>query len=232
MVTMNTLAQRFLRKEEQERITQTVREMERQTSGEIVPMVVSASHSYPEATLTGAALLSFPLALLAAFAAGNLLWWRGEVLWLFLLFFLLFFTGARLLMRSPALLRPFIRDTRAEAEVRRAALAHFYSEGLQHTRDATGVLIYISVLERKVWILGDRGINERLAPQTWQHCVDRLVQGIKEKRQGAALCATIAEIGSLLREHFPIKADDRNELSDLMIVDAESDAGKRQLVVR
>lgn len=229
---MDRLAQRFLSTEEQQQVTQTVREMERQTSGEIVPMVVSASHSYPEAALTGAALLSFPLALLAAFATGNLLWWRGEVLWLFLLFFLLFFTGARLLMRSPALLRPFIRDTRAEGEVRRAALAHFYSEGLQHTRDATGVLIYISVLERRVWILGDRGINERLAPQIWQDCVDRLVQGIKEKRQGAALCAAIVEIGSLLRDHFPIKADDRNELSDLMIVDAESDAGKRQLVVR
>lgn len=229
---MHMLAQRFLTTEEQQQVTQTVREVERQTSGEIVPMVVSASHSYPEAQLTGAALLSLPLALLAAFAAGNLLWWRGEVLWLFLLFFLLCFAGARLLMRHPALLRPFIHNARAAEEVRRAALAHFYSEGLQHTRDATGVLIYISVLEHRVWILGDRGINERLAPQTWQDCVDRLVQGIKDKRQGAALCAAIAEVGSLLREHFPIKADDRNELSDLMIVDAESDAGKRQLVVR
>ncbi|ADW17776.1 protein of unknown function DUF477 [Desulfobulbus propionicus DSM 2032] len=227
---MDTLAQRFFSTEEQEQITQAVREMEGQTSGEIVPMVVSASHSYPEAQLTGAVLLSLPLALIAAFATSSLLWWRGEVLWLFLLFFLCFFAGARLLVRHPVLLRLFLRDERTEEEVQRAALAHFYSEGLHQTRDATGVLIYISVLERRVWILGDQGINERLAPQTWQHCVDGLARGIREKRQAAALYTAIAEIGTLLRDHFPPRTDDRNELGDLIIVDDRP--ARRQLVVR
>ncbi len=181
-------------------------------------MVVSASHAYPEAELTGAAVLALPVALAASLVTSSFFWWQGEVLWLFLGYLSVFFLFGRLIVRSsPALMRLFIRRQRAAAEVERAAFSHFYAAGLQATRDANGVLIYISVLERRVWILGDRGINEKIPQQTWQEFVKRLTTGISEKQQGAALCAIIEEIGSLLRTHFPPKDDDRNELSDLII---------------
>ncbi len=215
---MQTLAEKFFTTQEQQEINRTVQRVEQQTSGEIVPMVVSASHAYPEAELTAAAVLAGPVALAAAFIISSIFWWQGEILWLFLGGLPLFFFPARLLVRhSPWLLRQFIRRERAEAEVERAAFTHFYAAGLQATQDATGVLIYISVLERRVWILGDRGINEQLPPQTWKESVSRLTAGIREKQQAAALCATIEEIGSLLRTHFPLQQDDRNELSDLII---------------
>jgi len=229
---MQTLAQRFFTAEEQQRITRTVQEAERQTTGEIVPMVVSASHDYPEAALVGAATLSLPTALVAAYATGSFFWWHDEILWLFLGYLLLLLPLARMLLRLPVLLRPFISRRRAVIEVERAALARFYSEGLQATRDATGVLIYISVLERRVWILGDRGINERLAPEVWQEFVTALVTGIRENRQGEALCTVIAGIGALLHTHFPPKADDRNELGDLVIVGPDTAVAKHTLVVR
>lgn len=229
---MQTLAQRFLSAEEQQRITRTVQQVEQQTAGEIVPMVVAASHAYPEAALTGAALLSLPVALIAAWATGSFFWWHDQVLWLFLGYLTLLFPLARMLMRLPVLLRPFINGQRAEEEVERAALARFYSEGLQATREATGVLLYISVLERRVWILGDRGINERLAPQVWQEFVAALAVGIKEGRQCEALCAAIEGIGALLRTHFPFKPDDRNELDNLMIAGPDGVIAKRSLIVR
>lgn len=214
---MQTLAEKFFTTQEQEEITRTVQRVEQQTSGEIVPMVVSASHSYPEAELLGATVLALPLALAAALVTRSLFWWQGELLWLFLALLALFFVGTRLLMRYPVLLRLFLSSERAAAEVERAAFTHFYAAGLQATRDATGVLIYISVLEHRVWILGDRGINELLPPHTWEEAVSRLTEGIREKRQGAAICTAIEEIGTLLRTHFPLKQDDRNELSDLII---------------
>lgn len=215
---MQTLAERFFTPDEQLAITQAVQRAEQQTAGEIVPMVVSASHAYPEAELTGAAVLALPVALAAALGTSAFFWWQGEVLWLFLGYLSVLSLLARLIVRScPSLLRLFIRRQRAASEVERAALAHFYAAGLQATRDANGVLIYISVLERRVWILGDRGINDKLPQQTWQAFVGRLTAGIKEQQQGAALCAIIAEIGSLLHVHFPPRDDDRNELSDLII---------------
>ncbi|WP_051554229.1 TPM domain-containing protein [Desulfobulbus elongatus] len=229
---MQTLAQRFLTADEQERIARTVEEAERRTTGEIVPMVVSASHAYPEAVLTGAAVLSLPAALIAAVTTGSLLWWQDQFLWLFLAFLLLFFPLARLLMRLPFLLRPFISERRAAAEVERAAVNRFYREGLQDTRDATGVLIYVSVLERRVWILGDRGINERLEPQVWQGFVDTLVTGIREDRAGEALCQVIEEVGALLHAHFPPRADDRNELANLLIAGEDGALARRTLIVQ
>jgi putative membrane protein len=134
-----------------------------------------------------------------------------------------------LVRHSPWLLRWFISRERTEAEVERAAFTHFFAAGLQATRDAIGVLIYISVLERKVWILGDRGINEQLPPQTWKDIVSRLTTGIREKQSCAALCATIEEIGMLLHAHFPPKEDDRNELSDL-VIEKETGHGHRLIV--
>ena len=221
---MHTLAEKFFTPEERQEITRTVQRAEQQTTGEIVPMVVSASHTYPEAEVTGAMVLAAPAALAAAWATGSFFWWQGEHLWLFLGFFPVLFLLARLMVRhSPTLLRLFIRRERAEAEVERAAFTHFYAAGLQATRDATGVLIYISVLERRVWILGDRGINERLPQQAWQEFVKRLTAGIKERKQSEVFCATIEEIGLLLHTHFPPKSDDRNELSDL-IIDEETTA--------
>jgi putative membrane protein len=230
MVTMQTLAEKFFTTREQEEITRTVQRVEQQTSGESVPMVVSASHTYPEAELTGATVLALPLALIAALVTRALFWWQGELLWLFLALLPLFFVGARLLMRHPVLLRLFISSERAAAEVERTAFTHFYAAGLQATRDATGVLIYISVLEHRVWILGDRGINQQLPPHTWEQAVSRLTAGIREKRQGAALCATIEEIGDLLRTHFPLKQDDRNELSDLIIGEKGAHGGHGLIV--
>jgi putative membrane protein len=176
--------------------------------------------------------LSLPAALALAYAVRSLLWWQGELLWLFLASLPLFFLLARLLVRHPVLLRWFIGRERAASEVARAAFTHFHAEGLQATRDATGVLIYISVLERRVWILGDRGINERLSPHIWEECVSRLVTGIRDKRQCEALCAVIAEVGALLQTHFPPKADDRNELSNLMIVGENPARRSRGLLVK
>lgn len=218
---MQELAEHFFTAAEQEQITRTVRQVEQRTAGEIVPMVVSRSHSYPEAELTGALALAGPLALAAAHGLAALFWWPGEVLWLFLASLAVLVPLARLLLRRmPSLLRLFLWPTRVEEEVARAALSHFYSQGLQATREATGVLIYISVLERRVWILGDRGINARLGTEIWQAAVDRLVAGIRAKTPCATLCAVIEEIGVLLASHFPARADDRNELDDLLIVDS------------
>ncbi|MCL1981421.1 MAG: hypothetical protein FWG62_10160 [Proteobacteria bacterium] len=191
--------------------------MERCTTGEIVPMVVSASHSYPEAALAGAAWLSMPSALVAALVTGSLFWWQDQLLWLFLAFLACFFPLALLLMRIPWLLRLFIRKHRAQEEVERAAVNRFYGEGLHVTREATGVLIYISVLERRVFILGDRGINERIGPHAWQGLIDTLVAGIKEGCAGESLCSVIEKIGVMLHIHFPPVADDRNELDNLLI---------------
>ena len=138
---MQTLAERFFTGAEQQRITAAVQAVEARTSGEVVVMVTSASHGYPEAGLLAAAALALPAALATAFTTAGLLWWRGEVLWLFLLLFTLFVLVLRpLVSRFPALLRLFLRRDRLEAEVVRAAFTHFFTEGLHTTPGRTSVV--------------------------------------------------------------------------------------------
>lgn len=224
------LAALFFTKTEQERIIETVRRVERLTTGEIVPVVISQSHAYPEALITGAAVFALPFALLSAFSLSSLLWWQGETLWLFLLFFAVFFLLARVAVAQiPSLIKFFLSPHRVEREVEQGAFTHFFSEGLHATRDATGVLIYISVLERRVWILGDSGINKKIPTGSWQLCVTRLTEGIRAGRSCEALCAVIDDIGTQLQAHFPPKDDDRDELSNLVII---NDQRRPRLIIK
>ena len=215
---MKTLAQSFLSKAEEEQVTAVVGEVERTTSGEIVPMIVSRSHDYPKATALCTLCLGLPLSLLLTHVVGAHLWLGSQNMWLFL-FFCLLLGGILwpLVPRLPWLQRHFLHRAEVEREVREGALAAFYAEKLYKTAAENGILLYVSVLERKVWILADAGINSRIDPMVWERVVADLTDGIREGRRCQALCAAIRATGDILREHFPSRRDDRDELHNLIV---------------
>ena len=104
-----------------------------------------------------------------------------------------------------------------EEEVEEAAIINFFNEGLYRTRDETGVLIFISVFERKVWVLADRGIHQKVEEGQWDDIVQLIVAGIKQNRQAEAICEAVQKVGVKLKEHFPIKPDDRDELKNIIV---------------
>ena len=117
-------------------------------------------------------------------------------------------------------------------EAKRAACPQSCTERLQSTREANVGLSFRAVLERRVWILGDRGINARIQPKSWQEFVDRLTAGIRDNHRCDALCTVIGEIGEVLADRFPPRTDDRNELDDLVIVAENGNAAGRRLIIR
>ena len=215
---MHSLATTFLTLGEQERVTAAVHAAEKMTSGEIVPMIVSASHHYPMAAVRGGALISLVPALLLTSLLGASLWLGQDNMYLFVLIFALcYFPLHFVISRTPQLLRLFLVNDEVEEEVEEAAITSFFGEGLYRTREENGILIFISVLEHRVWILGDRGINARIEPGGWQHIVDDLTSGIKEGNQAEALCQAIHAVGEMLQTHFPLQKDDTDELHNLII---------------
>lgn len=197
---------------EREEIRRAVEAAEATTSGEIVTMVVPESDRYREAEVLGGVLLAGLIALLI----GTLL--QHITVWFFVpTLFILFFPCHILFIKVPGLKRSLLTRSRLESAVRERCVHAFYEKGLHRTRNATGVLIFISELERKVWIIGDRGINEKIAIETWHELASELSAGIREGRACAALCNTIGKCGASLAEHFPRKEDDRNELPDEVI---------------
>ncbi len=215
---MKTLAETFLTQQEQNTITAKVQEVELTTSGEIVPMIVSNSHDYPMATVHFSVTVGLPLAVLFTMLIGAQFWIGSQNMWLFLAFFaahsgLAFF----LVSRSNRIKALFLNPKHVEKEVVNSALAAFYKEKLYKTRDENGILIYISVLEQKVWVLADTGINNKIDQKEWDSVVKDLTTGIKTGNKCEAICEAIQQIGLILKKHFPYQKSDTDELHNLII---------------
>ena len=203
--------------QDQQKIQTAVRAAEQRTRGEIVPMVVSASGRYRETRhLLGGSVALLTLAVLLMLKYRG---WSAELPPAWIMFAVL---AAYLLGHYagswPPMVRLLAHHERMDSKVRRRAEAAFYEHGLHKTREGSGVLIMISLLERRVQILADRAINEKVPPATWDTVVAQLLQAIKEGRATDGLCRAISRCGDLLAEHFPARPDDNpDELSDGLI---------------
>jgi putative membrane protein len=207
-------AQTFFTKEEQSRIEQAVAAAEKQTAGEIVPILVSASGTYAEVELLGMSL-GLVLGTLAAFIFhdpwayihSQLLWPLG---------------GAALgfiFIRIPAIKGRLIANHRITDAVQARSLAAYTAHGLHYTKEHTGILILVSLLEHRVVVLADRGINEKVAPGTWDEVVRMITAGLKSGDACGAFCSAIARCGAILAQHFPRSPDDLNELADKLVTE-------------
>lgn len=102
--------------------------------------------------------------------------------------------------------RPLTLEALAEADFRRL--------GMEKTKDATGVLLFILVDERKFRIVADHGIDERVGQGAWDAIGEMLTSSFKEKKYLDGVLDALARIGAALHEHFPRLAGDTDELSN------------------
>ncbi len=202
----------FFTGEEQEKIEAAVKAAELTTSGEIVPMIVASSYEYPRAELIGGGTLGLACGLMGSWA------WGGESIWWFLPIFIIAFALFFFLIRfCPALKRKLIHPDELSTETREKALVSFLEQGLHETRDKTGILILVSLFERRVVVLADSGINAKVPEHTWDEIVAMIVPGLKSGQACTALCNAITRCGELLTDNFPRKSDDTDELPNLIL---------------
>ena len=209
-------AARYFSKSDLEAIRQAVAGAERRTSGEIVPYVVGASDDYAEARWRGATLGALLGALVAALvheAAG--LWGGWFAAWVTLPPAAGGIAGFLAATLAPPVRRLLVDDAALDRNVRRRAEQAFLAEEVFRTRDRTGILVFLSLFERRVTVLADSGISA-VVPQTeWDAIVAGIVAGIRAGRAPAALVEGISACGAVLERHgVEIRPDDRDELSD------------------
>ncbi len=210
---MSDAAEKFLTAGERLQIEARIAEAEKRTSGEIVVMVVPSSYHYPLASMTGSSLLAVLLGIAVALLAGR------ESMWFFLeVFGFSFIVLHELIKRIPFLKRFFVTASDMKEEVEEAAIQSFYHRNINLTVDHTGILIYISLFEHNVRVIADQGINAKVNTELWQEIVDTIVRGIKSKGQAAAIATAVDRCAEILALHFPIKANDRNELGNEVII--------------
>lgn len=204
-------ADKFFTDNEQERIREAVIAAEAKTAGEIVPMIVTSSSRYAEVELIG---------LIAGLFAGMLAEFFWADPWASHYFNLWPIVGALigfLFCRTSVAKRWFSPRTRIAEAVHLFALASFTEQGLHYTKNHTGILLFVSLLEHRVEVLADRGINEKVDAGTWDEIVATLGAGLKSGTACDAFCQAIERCGAILAAHFPRQADDKDELSNRLI---------------
>lgn len=204
----------YLSQEELNQIAEAVKTTEEKTSGEIVPYVLPASDVYEEAYWRGSAFsMLFTLLLFLAIRYLSDYWFSISLFEALLMIFggsafgailTFFFPRVRMLLAGKHLI---------EERVSAKAAQVFLSEDISSTRERTGILIFLSLIERRVVVLGDREISKTVGKQDWEEIVSQIVKSIKDETVTIGLIEGIRACGNLLAKAGIVRrSNDTNEL--------------------
>lgn len=98
------------------------------------------------------------------------------------------------------------------------AFRHFAQSGVYDTKEHSGILIFVSYLERQVRIIADSGIARKIPQDLWNIIADDLASGIKNGKTKEGFIAAVEKCGELLEEHFPCGKENPNELADGLVI--------------
>ncbi|MDP2681345.1 MAG: hypothetical protein Q8P28_00855 [Deltaproteobacteria bacterium] len=206
---INLKSDKFFTQEEKIKIKQTIHDVESRTIGEVAVMVVDSSDHYAEADAIGGIFLGSLISLIVIAT-----YFHSSV-WFFIpINFLLFFPSKLIFKKLPVFKTAFIGIKRKEEAVRLRAERAFFEKGLYKTKKNTGVLFFLSLLEKKVWVLADKGIYEKIEQGPLNKFALVVSEGIKNRCACDVLCDAIREAGELLAAHFPIVPGDTDELTN------------------
>lgn len=217
---MKNLVTKFISQADAQAIIASVKKVEKMTSAEIVPMIVNRSNTYPLASVNAATVLALPCAVALTYFIAPLFYYNHDNMWVFMtVFSLLYVVFKSTIAKSVFLTRLFLNPRQVSQEVQEAAITAFYTNGLYKTAHKNGVLIYISLLEKRVWILADEDAHKKVVQEFWDSCVKAIIDGIKQNNFVPALCATIETIAMRLSKEYPYTPDDVDELTNIILGD-------------
>ena len=203
---------------EQERtiIAARVAALEARTGTQLVTAVVGKSDSYPEAPWKAFALGAAISALACVFWQLAAHGWSaespetGHVL-------VILASGAFLALLAilyPPFARLFVDRIRREVEVTQFAQSLFFRRGLDRTRRRVGILLLVSLFERKVMILVDEGFDGRVDAHDWDAMTRRITLLLRHGTTTNALRAGLEAMEAMLLERGYAGAVTVNELPD------------------
>jgi len=199
-----------------------VAQVEARTGAQVIAAVVGKSNTYPQlpwkAFALGAAGAGFGV-VLADWLRPD--WTIGYAALLHAVAIL--GAGAAfalLVVFVPAFARLFLRPPRRDLEVRRHAESLFLKRELFRTRERNGVLLLVSLFERKVEILPDVGFRGRVSAAEWHQAIARMTPLLRGGRPADAMTEGLAAVEALLvAKGFSAQPGERNELPDRPIVE-------------
>ena len=189
-------------------LTDCVKKIESATDAELVLVVRARSGSYRHADYLLGALVAFLGLLFLLFSPFDFhqYWVPVDVATLFAI-------AAFSSSRTNTLRRLLTTDKFRSNAVRTGAAAMFYEAGIANTHAEMGVLIYLSVLERRLELIADRGILKGVNALEWNQLLFELHEAGR-KADAPTLLAGMENLGALLAKHLPATGENPNELPD------------------
>jgi len=190
-------------------LAQCVKEIEASTDAELVIIVRARSGSYAHADYLFGFILSFNILLFVLFSPVDF-----HPIWIPIDVVIAFVASAFISSRSNFLRRLFSTDKYRSKVTRTAAAAMFYEAGIANTNAEMGVLIYLSLLERRLELIADRGVLRKVPAQEWNRELAEL-HLIGRTPEPKTFMNAIREFGTLVISHVPATGENPNELPDL-----------------
>ncbi len=191
-----------------ESLKDCVREIEKTTDAELVLVVRARSGSYRQADYLFGSVLAFASLLFLLFSPLNF-----HEYWVAIDVALLFALGAYLSSHSNVLRRLFTLKKFRSGAVRTGAAAMFYEAGIANTNAEMGVLVYLSLLERRLELIADRGVLKGVPALEWNQILFELHQAGGTPHP-ETLLKGLRDLGGLLAKHLPATGENPNELPD------------------
>lgn len=211
-------------------ISAAVAAAELRSAGEIVTIVTERSDRYADVALVWSALVAFlaltALAIFPQFYLGVidrvLGYWSHD--WTPRAAFALAatagglkFIGMWLILLWMPLRLFLVPPPLKHARVRARAVTLFRVGAERRTTGRTGILIYLSLAERRAEIVADEAIASKVSPEVWGEAMAAMLAELRAGRIGAGMAAAVVKVGDVLAQHLPRAEDDKNELPDRVI---------------
>ena len=213
-----------------DKVSAAITKAEASTAGEIVAVATPISDSYHDVALHWALVPLFAVLAWAAWRPTALEWWydfllggwqpeptQSQLLTLLMVFAALKFTVALLILKWMPLRLLLTPAATKHRRVRRRAIAIFQAAAAGRTTGRTGILIYLSLAERRAEIIADEAILKVTDDHTWGEAMTELITNVRAGRVGDGIAAAVERVGVVLSEHFPRSSADLNEIPDKLI---------------
>jgi putative membrane protein len=203
----------ILSDQDRSRLDQLIVEAEKRTKTQIVLAVVKRSDSYAElpwkAFALGATLSGLKIVILDQLSYAWLMPWTSLVAVAGVLVGGAFF--ALLAILWPEFARLFLSIQRAETETRQYAESLFLSRELFATTGRKGVLLMVGLFERRVILLPDKGLGDRLTGDAMKDVIAAMTPLLKRKQVANALETGLEKLTRILEISSPLVNADKTD---------------------
>jgi putative membrane protein len=192
------------------RIETAIAQAESRTSGEIAVVIAQQSGDWRAASLAISIAVSF---------LATLVLWQASVVTYFPALWLIqlaTFLSCETLLQVTGFAPRLVGSEALQKAAARHAQSTFYAQGIHHTRDRAGILLFVSLQERYVELIADEGIRQKIPAETWHGIVTQLIAQMRQGQGGTGFETAIRHCGELLAAHFPATGKNTDELPNIV----------------